>query len=190
MNQVKHNSLGSLAYAIGFMIFFIVISLFATTFFQSIAEPNLRLGAVYKAGYLATGLKESSIESLQTTFTDKTLTVIANNIATIVTFSILIPFIETMFVTAVLIFLGKALNVNVDNLRSLRTYLFFLMIGAGMMWLHQAAKGVTNNLALAMTFIFFTITPFVIVLRKESETAVDMHILNNGLAIFKTLRWI
>jgi hypothetical protein len=190
LNQIPRNTAKAVGMAVLAFLFFIMVSYLSSTLLQSILKAEPTLGSVMKAGFLSTGLSQAFIDQfkvlIQTSLFERSFTTILSNAGTIFSFAILIPIIETAFAGALMEFLGKIFSVDI-KLGSVKSWLIFILVGLFITWLHFTAKGVSNNLALFMTFIFFAGTCALIVGTKELEAATDLHIFNNGFAIFKAL---
>ncbi len=172
-NSVSGNTTQALAYAVVAFVAFVAISIFLINLFQ--ASANLTLSSL-----------TSRIGGA--TFGAATKPILENNpIVIFVIGALLIPIIETKSLIARLMeILSKIFKVALD-LKSPQTWILFLIVsGIGVVF-HFQAKGVTDNVALALTFIFWMVSCFLIVKTRESESAVYLHQINNGVTLARLL---
>lgn len=118
-------------------------------------------------------------------------------------FAFYIPFVETALYIAILatllFIMSKAFGVKLleDTTRFgvLKKWQFWLanaIAGAGAVWFHLTAKGV-SDLPLLLVFSFFMLSGAIAMVRekpggkREMETAIWLHIFNNGLAMLVKL---
>ena len=172
-NSVSGNTKQAIVYAVVAFAAFIAISVFTINFFQ--ASANLTLSSVMDRIGGAT-------------FGATTKPILENNpIAIFIIGAVLIPIIETKSLIARLMeILSRIFKLTLD-LKSPSTWVMFLIVSGIGVAFHFQAKGITDNIALALTFIFWLVSCFLIVKTRESESAVYVHGLNNGVTLSRML---
>lgn len=172
-NSVSGNTKQALTYAVMAFVAFVTISIFLINFFQ--ASANLTLSSL-------------TARIGGATFGAATKPILENNPLTIFLIgAILIPIIETKsLISRLMEILARIFKVALD-LKSPPTWILFAIVsGLGVVF-HFQAKGVTDNVALALTFIFWMVSCFLIVKTRESESAVYLHQMNNGITLTRLL---
>ena len=172
-NSTSGNTKQALIYAVVAFVAFVGISIVLVNFFQSSANlsPSSLLDRIGGATFGAT-----------------TKPILENNpIAIFIIGAILIPIIETKTLIARLMeILSRIFKLTLD-LKSPSTWVLFAIVsGIGVVF-HFQAKSIKDDVALALTFIFWMVSCFLIVKTKESESAVYLHNLNNGITMLRML---
>ena len=190
-NNIPKNTGGAIGAALVAFGLFFLVALVLTLFFQSTAflQGNFSIGeqiqSVMRHGFAATGLPETS-------------PIFAGSILlTIYTFIIVIPYTETSFLVRAEEFITSGLGISLEKM-SISLAGVYIAIGVFFVWLHSNVKGVEDNVALLMTFIFAIFT-FELVRKRnvifqkvvqsgrEMESAIWLHIVNNGTFILRQL---
>lgn len=99
---------------------------------------------------------------------------------------LLIPVTETIFFSRAFEGFLDIFNVRPD-IRNAKVWAAILLTSALFSLFHLSAKGVVNNPALIMTFIFGMITWFIVVVRKQLLEGLLFHVIANSVAIIATL---
>jgi len=103
-------------------------------------------------------------------------------IVTAFVFAMFIPVIETRTLVGRLMeWLGNIFRVDFGL--NPKTILVLLLLGGVSVVFHWQAKGVTNSIDLAITFLFFAGSGLLVLITKEMEAAVYLHIINNVIGI-------
>lgn len=115
-----------------------------------------------------------------------------NRYAIFIIGTFLIPTIETKsLISRLMEILAKIFKIPLE-LRSLQTWILFLIVSAIGVIFHFQAKGVgateKDTIALMLTFLFWMVSCFLIVKTRESESAVYLHMMNNGLTLAPILK--
>ena len=191
-NNIPQNTGGAIGSAlVAFGIFFavmVVVTLFfqATALLQSQFSIATQIQSVFRHGFAATGLSP-------------TAPIFAGSLLlTLYTFIIIVPYTETVFLVRALEAITSLFSISLDK--------FSLMLGAvygglGYLFviLHSNVKGVEDNVALLMTFIFAIVTFELVRNRnaifqkvtqagREMESAIWLHIINNGVFILRQFK--
>lgn len=174
-NSVSHNSFSALIFALVAFGIVGVLSIGVTFFFN-----NVHLFGVNAVGgftqFLANNMLGASVNPLKD-----------NPIMIFIIWGILIPIIETRLVARMLEFFANVTSTSL-SLKDFRAWVVFFVIAGAATWFHLSAKGLTNNTALVVTFIFFLVTCAMIAYFKEMESAVYLHIVNNSAAVWTVLK--
>lgn len=186
LNSEKGNSFKAIVLAGFFWLVFMIFVIVVMGLFQNVfaASPTF-----------TTFLEEHS-----TAFLGSTQVLAQSKNLSFFVFAFLIPIIETML-TVGLVYLGTHMfNVPLGTtkfgiLKNPKIWAIITIVATFVTWLHIQAKGIGSDITLMMVFLFFFITGVVAVLpligeKREGETAVWMHIVNNAVAVAKTLRFI
>lgn len=105
-------------------------------------------------------------------------------------YGIVIPILETRITGRFLNILTDQFNIRINDFRNWQLWAIYAFISAGAVIFHLQAKGITDNVALTLTFVFWMITCVLISYTKELESAVHVHIINNSVTVAKNvLRW-
>ena len=72
-------------------------------------------------------------------------------------FGFVIPFVETRFLVRFMEYLSTKFNTTLAKF-NFKLALIYIFIAGGFVWLHSSVKGVDDNVALLMTFVFAIIT--------------------------------
>ena len=175
-NQVpKNTGTAIVAAMVAFGIFFgvtfgVTLFLQSTAFFQGTIDPSNQFQSIMRHGFAATGLSAE-----KPIFAD-------SKILTYFQFGLVIPIIETRMLIRLLEYLTRSFNVPLTKF-SIQLGGVYIFLGWLFVILHSNVKGVEDNVALLMTFIFAIVT-FELARRfKEMEAATDLHIINNVVFI-------
>lgn len=94
----------------------------------------------------------------------------------------IIPIVETMYFFGILAqFISHMLKVSFSS------WGFWMLMGGIFVLFHMTAKGVTNNEALIVTFLFGVLSMFLINKFRELKQAIILHVTANTLAISNIL---
>lgn len=98
-----------------------------------------------------------------------------------ISFSFPVAFVETMAFIRFFDYLATKLKISIANFNigSISLIGFFSFI---FMFIHTTAKGITNNVALLMTFVLMAVSLSVVVYYREGKQAVLVHMIANFLA--------
>lgn len=183
-NQVPDNltkSLGAAFFA--FVIFFFVtlgvtFMLQSTAFFQGNIQSTNALQSIMRHGFASTGLPVDS-----PIFAD-------SKFLTYFFYGLVIPFVETRFIIRLMEFLAQSFNAELKRI-NIKLIMIYIVVGGLFVWLHLNVKGVEDNVALLMTFIFAIITFELArigwkvrsLVEREMESATYLHVINNMVFI-------
>lgn len=181
-NSTPNNTKNALFKATIALVIIITITFFATTVFQGVLniteEPSLQ--SIIHSGFSSLGFENIVPATSQPIFSQSAFLMI-------LTFGIVIATIETMFLARIMEGLARILKISLERLDKKVISLFFI-ISALFVAYHFNAKGVTNNVALIITFFFAFISLELIRRSKEIEPAVYLHVFNNLLFIIPTVQ--
>lgn len=120
-----------------------------------------------------------SIQSINLLFIQAALT--SSETVKFVAFGVLIPIIESMlFFGALPQVYGKALGISNSGDPLSLGYLMVILFAAGVFALfHLTAKGITNQSALMVSFIFGVVSMILVRVRGQTSDAVALHMVNN-----------
>lgn len=191
-NNIPKNTGGAIGTAlIAFGLFFLV-ALGVTLFFQSTAflQGQFSIGeqiqSVLRHGFAATGLPETSP------------IFVGSILLALYTFIIVVAYTETVFLVRAWEGLISLFGISLERM-SFQLAAVEGILGAFFVWLHSNVKGVEDNTALLMTFIFAIFT-FELVRKRniifqkfvqtgrEMESAIWLHIINNGVFILRQFK--
>ncbi len=172
-NAVPNNTLKAIGIAGGALLALMLVILFVSTALQGLLnlqeEPSFQ--SIIRSGFSTTGLSES-----QPIFAGSVL-------LTIITFGVVIATVETRFIGRVMDWLSDLTGINVTKF-NFKTIALFTIIASVFVFYHSNVKGVTDNTALLITFIFAMISLGIIAKTGELESATYLHIFNNVLFIY------
>ena len=186
-NQFPNSGKSFIAAAVAFGIFF-AVSLGATLVFQSTAivqgtvdatSPESLVQVTMRHGFAATGLEQATANQAEPIFA-------GSKLATYITFAFVIAYIETRFIIRLVFVLAHLFEISE---RKFSTTLFFIymFVAGGFVWFHANVKGIEDNVALIMTFVFAIIT-FELARRfQEMESATHLHFINNFVFIWNRI---
>lgn len=153
---------------------FIIISFLTISFLQGIVDLQPGFTSIIsRIGSATFGGQAPATPILESNF-----------IVIFIVGAIIIAPIETraLIADAMTVF-GKVTNTNPFNLHSLRTWALFAFIATIGVFFHIQAKGVTDNAALILVFIFWMVSAWLIAKTREAEAAVYVHVINNAVAL-------
>ncbi len=202
-NSNPKNTLTSLGWGIGGVVAIILIGFFLTTAFQGFlnvtAEPTL--ASIRNSGFSSLGVEEVIVTDRIGNFAvgAKSQPIFSQSaILTIFTFGILIAAVETRMLGRAMEWLSVIFKVNLDGspikifgiaiLPNIKVLAIFFLLSGLFVWYHADAKGVTNNVALMLTFVFAFISLEIIRRTKELEAATYLHMFNNLLYIIPAVQ--
>lgn len=192
-NQIPNNSLKSIYAAIIALIIVLIVNVAVTFLLQQAAFFQ---GAIDTSSF-ASIIQSTMRHGFASTGLDQSKPIFANSLfLTIYYFGIVIPFIETRFIIRLMEATTRFLNIPLDKM-SLKLVGVYIIIAGLFVWIHFAAKGVTDNIALILTFIFGIITfeiarigyKFRNIVEREMESATYLHSFNNIFSILNILRF-
>lgn len=171
--RIKSLTLAAVGYAI-----FIALSIIALKFLQ-----RTELVSTYSFNSVA----DAFAHTMSVTMSN-TAPALAENIwLTLIAFGILIPIIETWVFTLLYEVLSEIFpGINQISLKSLRTWFLITLVSLGFMFYHLTAKGLTNNDALIMVFLFFAVSLTLVLIEKQVLSAIIMHMIANTIAILNS----
>ncbi len=176
-NSKPNNTFTAVGWGVGGVVVIILIGFFLTTAFQGFlnvtAEPTI--ASVINSGFSSLGTDKIIPQSSQPIFARSAF-------LTILTFGIIIAAVETRMLGRAMEWLSRVFTVNLDK-PNIKVYAIFFILSGLFVWYHANAKGVVNNVALMLTFIFAFISLEIIRRTKELEGATYLHMFNNLLYI-------
>jgi len=178
-NQIPNNFGQSVTAALVAFIIFFAVTFGVTAFLQGSAFLQGTIGSegvvqsIMRHGFAATGLSAEPIFA-------------GSKVLTYYFFGLVIPFIETRFLIRLMEFMTTKLSISLGGI-SIGLIMVYIVIGTAFVWLHVNVKGVQDNVALLMTFIFAIITFELArwgykvrsVINREMEAATYLHVINN-----------
>jgi len=166
-NSIANNTIKALFIAVGAYVLFYFVTYGIVTFLQSSVVPN----QVAFNNHLQSALLGAT----------DTPILAGNKIMTFIVFAIFIPIVETRtLVGRNLEFLGAMLNEPI-KLMSKATWFILILVGTIAAAFHLQVKGVDANVDLLIVLAFFTFSAGLVVWQREMESAVYLHIINNGM---------
>jgi len=126
------------------------------------------------------------IMSVLKTFAQTTPALAGSLILTFIGWAIIVPIIETnAFFGMLFEYITDKFNINV---KSLSATLLIIMVSLSFLFaiFHATAKGITNNAALSLTFLFALTSLWLVLKEKQTRTAVYLHIIANSFAVLAT----
>lgn len=112
-------------------------------------------------------------------------------------FAIIIPIIETILYVSLfrLVLNISKIPILKSSLKDLRFYGINAIFAVGAIFFHMTAKGTTSFIPLLMVFSFFFWSGIIGTIpffngHSEMESSIWLHILNNSLAVLKTIKII
>ena len=191
-NNIPKNTGGAIGAALVAFGLFFLVSLGFTLFFQGTAflQGNFSIGeqiqSVMRHGFAATGLPETS-------------PIFAGSVLlALYTFVVVVPYTETVFLVRAKEASVSLFGISLERM-SIQLVAVYGVLGSFFVWLHSNVKGVEDNTALLMTFIFAIFT-FELVRKRnilfkkvvregrEMESAIWLHIVNNGVFILRKFK--
>lgn len=197
INGVSGNTLSSIFKASIWIISFMII-----TIALSGVLSNYNVAGVDNINSFSGFLKQSASAFIGA---QKTPILEKNPIALFFSFSPYVGFVETILAIEmlwfILFYLEKSFRTNLVSdttkfgiLKKWQFWLANLLVGIGAVFLHLTAKGI-NDFPLILVLIFFMMLGVMAFIRdkngkREMETAIWAHVLNNGLAMASLLGWM
>lgn len=103
---------------------------------------------------------------------------------TLVSWGTQIPIVESFAFFVVLFeFLVNIVFKEHPNIKKVKTWFAAIIVSGVFMYFHMTAKGIGNDPALLMTFIFALISVVLVMITKQALEAVIFHIVVNSSAI-------
>lgn len=102
---------------------------------------------------------------------------------TLVVFVLFIPVLETRVFTRLMEWLSSELFNSSLGWRDIKTYLIVGIVGAAAVAFHLQVKGFTNSIDLGITFVFFAVSMILVLVFREMESAIYLHMINNAIGI-------
>lgn len=164
VNVVGRNTLKSIGFAIGAYVALILIHMASSNFLQGIA-PTLHnmLEIITPQSVLA--LEKSKI---------------LGAIATI----LFIPLVETPVIFGGLNDLLSRVTNTAVNQFSFRLLIIWGVVSGVFTWFHYTVRGI-SNLGWFITFIFGMLSCYLVYKFQETESAAELHVINNAVAYFR-----
>ncbi len=179
-NSKPNNTFTAIGYGIGGVIVILLISMVLTTLFQGLLQTTVEpsLNSIMNSGFSSLAIDRIVPQSSQPVFAGSILLMIF-------TFGIVIATVETRMIGRAMEWLAKIFNVDLNKpfYRDIKVLAIFFLISGLFVWYHGTAKGVVDNVALMLTFIFAFISMEMIRRTGELEGATYLHIFNNLLYI-------
>jgi hypothetical protein len=128
-------------------------------------------------------LPEGVIMTVLKTFAQTTPALANSFLLTLLGWGFIVPQIETdAFFATLFEYLADLFKIS---LKQVSAILIILITSIAFIFslFHLTAKGVTNNAALSLTFIFAIISLFIVMQEKQTKTAVFFHMIANTLAV-------
>lgn len=183
-------------YAIGLFLLFVYYAIDKDHSFPIEKQRNLGKSFLYAViGYIVVIVSSTFFKNIHIfgiTDTRSVLQIMAETQATLAfekslwitffAFAILIPIIETGILGMILEFIKDNTKINFEKLNIALIAVFFI-ISTFFMYLHLSAKGVSNEAALMITFIFALVTCVIIFLERQTLGAMLLHIISNSVAL-------
>jgi hypothetical protein len=179
-DQIPHNTSKAITGAlIAFVIFFVVtlgVTAFlqSSAFFQGTIDNNAPIQSIMRHGFAMTGLTQEQ-------------PIFANSILlTYIQYGIIIAVLETRYLVRLFEAITTIASISIDRF-SVKLGAVYIFIAGAFVWFHANVKGIEDNTALIMTFIFALITLELARRYREMEAATTLHILNNVVYIFNRI---
>ena len=160
----------------------LIATLVLSTLFQGFLGSTQEF-SILSNGFSSLGIEKIIPESTQQIFAKSAF-------LTILTFGVVIASIETRFLGNLYESLANVFKVNLDSGTAFgifptdkKVIALTVIISALFVAYHFNAKGVTNNVALLITFLFAFVSLEMIRRTKEMESATYLHVFNNLLFI-------
>lgn len=164
-------------------IYSIILALAGYALF--ILLSGVLVGVIFP-NYVVSG--ENTFSMVARTMSTTTPILAGSLFLTIVGWGLLAALIETDFFFGKLNeWLSELFNVNIEfKLTSIRAWLLIIGLSFVFALFHIEVKGVTNNQALMLTFIFAVISLWMVFKNKETKAAILFHIISNTIAVLNT----
>jgi len=122
-------------------------------------------------------------DSLFQFFAQNTPALTGNAFISLAVWGILIPIVETdLFFGRVFEFISDKLKINI-SFRSLKTWAIIGLVAGIFTIFHITAKGITNDSALLLTFIFGVMSMGMVVYFGQTIEAKIFHVIANSTAL-------
>lgn len=150
------------------------------------------IGAYIIFLFVASFSLNSTINSVLGLLSTTTPILQGSKVFTLIGWGIIIPFVETLF------FFGPFTEALADrfrvslrfDLKNIKTWLLFIFVAFIFMFFHLTAKGVTDNITLALTTAFGTMSLWLAAYFRELKSPIMFHMILNTIAIAITLGYI
>jgi hypothetical protein len=165
----SHKVLNTILMAVGGYIVLLVSSVFVLRFINP-ASANIS-SVITLMGATTPALSNSKIINL-------------------LTFGLVIPFIETSLWARIMEFICDVfhIQINKQNITKIGLIFIIVLLSIGFAFFHITAKGITNMPSLVIVFIMMLISLLMVVLSDgETKAAVYMHIIANTIAAYLSL---
>lgn len=186
------NKYMSLVWAAGAYVLFIFAVNYFTSAFSGVISSNAAVPVVSATKTVAvtgfTGMLEKINSIILLTFS-ATPILYGSTYIKLAVWGILIPVLETRFFFRTLMNWGvEAANIPVPtNIMSWDAVKIALFFGALFSVFHIVAKGITNNMALLVTFAFGFISIMLVLYFRQATEAIFLHIITNTIATMQQL---
>ena len=175
INGVLNNTLESFLVAMVATGIFLGVSYILSFFLNSLAQ-------------LSTGSFTGFVQAYLTTFSETTPIFSGNKILTFIAYAVLIALLETRLIFGRLFDLAlSSTDTQTSSLKSAKLWFIILIIAALFTYLHVNVRGLTNNAGLLGTFIFGVMSLILVFKRKELESAIQFHMIWNGMITYQQL---
>ena len=150
---------------------------FAVLFISQILIPILG-----KVGIITQSVSLPTLYSVVGLYSQTTLAFTGNLIFYFIAFGFLIPLIETRSWIVFFEFLVDMFKLRID-LKSFKIWSIIIIGGILFYIFHLTAKGISNDAALAVVFVFMVVTYVIVIIEKQSLDALLMHVFANSIAL-------
>lgn len=165
-------------------LFVAIAGYLAVLFISQILIPILG-----KAGIITQSVSLPTLYSVVQLYSQTTLAFTGNIIFYFITFGFLISMIETRAWVILYEFLIDMFKLKID-LKNFKIWIVIIIGGIFFYLFHLTAKGIANDAALAVVFIFMVVTYIIVTIEKQSLDALLMHIFANSIALAFTYNLI
>lgn len=131
-------------------------------------------------------LQGQILYSVLKTFAATTPALAQSLILTFIGWAIIVPVIETnAFFGTLFEYINDRFNISPARM-SAALLIVITSISFIFAIFHATAKGITNNAALSLTFIFAVVSLWLVYKERQTKTAVIFHMLANSFAVLAT----
>jgi membrane protease YdiL (CAAX protease family) len=174
-SNIIGNSLSALTYAVVAYIIFMGVSIIGTLTFQALLQFKTQLGSTF-------------INEVLSRYAATTPLLAENKYLTLLSWGVIVPIIETkLFFGRLFELCADFVGASLTNFRDYKTWFVMIFVSVLFMLFHIQAKGVTDNVALMMTFLFAMISMLLVMWTQELEAAIELHIINNSVTVWNIL---
>ena len=174
VNQVPGNSGKAAMIAAGAYVAFMIIAIIIMTVLQFGAVQKNPTESFFRAQW------QSGANPLNPIFQDNPLFIM-------ISYGLVIPILETRLTGRFLSVLSNMFRIDINDFRNWKLWAIIILISIAAVIFHLQAKGVTDNVALTLTFVFWIVTCVTIAITKELESSIELHIINNSVTVAKNV---